>query len=94
MRRSAWFRHTDRGVTIESLPEAAEPFAEYDDTLTRAIMALKPRLKEAVLCWYQQLSADEAAEALGVSRSAVYRRPEQARKLLREELEAGYDEVR
>jgi len=88
LRRSAYFRHTDRRTPLESLPEGSEPFTPEDDSVLRAVMALKPRLKEAVLlCWYQQLSADEAAQALSVSRSTVYSRLEKARKLLRKELE-------
>jgi RNA polymerase sigma factor (sigma-70 family) len=88
MRRSAWFRHVDRAAALEDLPECAEPFAPEDDTLTRAVMALKPKLREAALLhWYQQLSAEEAAKALGVSRATVYNRLEKARKLLRTELE-------
>jgi RNA polymerase sigma-70 factor (ECF subfamily) len=54
-------------------------------------MALKPRIREVVLLhWYQQLSGDEMAKALGVSRSTVYNRLEKAQKLLRKELEAWY----
>lgn len=94
VRRGAWFRHIDRNVSLDCLPEGSEPFTETDDTLMRAIMALRPRLKEVVLLfWYQQLTADEAAQALGISRSTVYYRLEQARKQLRKELEAWYDEV-
>lgn len=94
VRRGAWFRHIDRNVSLDRLPEGSEPFTETDDTLMRAIMALRPMLKEVVLlCWYQQLTADEAAQALGISRSTVYYRLEQARKQLRKELEAWHDEV-
>ena len=93
VRRSAWFRHTDRATPLDQLPEKAASFTIRDDTLSRAVMALKPRLKGAVLlCWYQQMSPDEAAQALGVSRSTVYNRLEKAQKILREELEAWYHE--
>jgi len=93
VRRSAWFRHTDRATSLDQLPEGSVPFEMEDDTLTRAVMALKRPVKEAVLlCWYQQLSADEAAEALGVSRSTVYSRLEKARTILHKELEAWYYE--
>ena len=88
MRRSAYFRHIDRSISLDQLPEGEIPFTMEDDTITRAVMALKTPWKEAVLlCWYQQLSADEAAQALSVSRSTVYSRLEKARKLLRKELE-------
>ena len=93
MRRSAWFRHTDRSLSLDNLPEGAEPFTVRDDTLTRAVMALKPKLREVVLLhWYQQLSGDETAKALGVTRSTVYNRLEKARKLMRKELEVWYRE--
>ncbi len=93
MRRSAWFRHTDRSLTLDNLPEGAEPFTVRDDTLTRAVMALKPKLREVVLLhWYQQLSGDETAKALGVPRSTVYNRLEKARRLMRKELEVWYRE--
>jgi len=93
VRRSAYFRHVDRSVPLDRLPEGSCPFTMHDDTLTRAVMALKPRFREAVLlCWYQQLPPEEAAQALGVSRSTVYNRLEKARKLLEKELEGWYHE--
>lgn len=93
VRRGAWFRHIDGSASLDRLPEGSEPFSEKDDTLMRAVMALRPRQKAVVLlCWYQQLTADEAAEALSVSRSTVYYRLEQAKKQLRKELEAWHDE--
>ena len=88
MRRSAWFKHVDRSTALESLPEPQTPFNERDDAVTRAIMNLKPRYREAaILCWYQELSGDEAARVLGIPRSTVYSRLKKARALLRKELE-------
>lgn len=93
VRRSAWFRHVDRATALDQLPEGSVPFEMEDDTLTRAVMALRSPLKEAVLlCWYQQLTGDEAAEALGVSRSTVYSRLEKARRILQKELGEWYYE--
>ena len=93
VRRSAWFRHIDRSLTLDKLQEGAEPFTLRDDTLTRAIMALKPKIREVVLLyWYQQLTGEETAKALGVSRSTVYNRLKKAQRLLRKELEVVYHE--
>jgi len=93
IRRSAWLRHTDRKIVLEDLPESTAPFSALDDTLARAVMALKPRLREAVLLhYYQGMSAPEAARALGISRAAIYSRLERARTALREALGAWYDE--
>ena len=91
MRKSAWFRHIDRSAALEHLPEEATPFTERDDTLTRAIMGLKPKLREVVLLHDGQgLSTEETAGALGISRATMYKRLKKAHQLLRTELEAWY----
>ena len=91
MRKSAWFRHIDRRTALDTLPEEAVPFTERDDTLARAIMALKPRLREVVLLHDGQgLTAEETANALGIARSTMYKRLKKAHQVLRKELEAWY----
>lgn len=94
LRRSAWFRHVDRNVTLDVLGEPADPAQEWsrwDDTLTRAVMELKPKYREAVLlCCYQGLTGQEAASVLKISRAAVMNRLKQAKTILRKELEAWY----
>lgn len=94
LRRSAWFRHVDRNVTLDVLGEPADPAQEWsrwDDILTRAVMELKPKYREAVLlCWYQGLTGQETANVLKISRSAVMNRLKQAKTILRKELEAWY----
>lgn len=94
LRRSAWFRHVDRRVTLEALGEPADPaqeWSQWDDTLTRAVMGLKPKYRETVLlCWYQGLTGQETANVLKISRSAVMNRLKQAKTILRKELEAWY----
>lgn len=93
MRKSAWFRHVDRSAALDSLPEGSVPFQEEDDTVTRAVMALPDKLREAALLrWLQGLTGDETAKALHVPRSTVYHRLKKAQKLLKQELE-GYDEA-
>ena len=94
LRRSAWFRHVDRNVALDALGEPADPAQEWsqgDDTLTRAVMGLKPKYRETVLlCWYQGLTGQETANVLKISRSAVMNRLKQAKTILRKELEAWY----
>ena len=93
LRRSAWFRHVDRKVTLDGLgePASAQEWSEWDDTLTRAVMGLKPKYREAVLlCCYQWLTGQEAASVLKISRSAVMNRLRQAKAILRKELEVWY----
>ena len=88
LRRSAWFRHVDRRVDIDALPEASVPFTARDDTLARAIAALPPKQREVVvLYYYQDLRMPEISEALHIAVSSVSRRLEAAKRQLREQLE-------
>ena len=90
LHRSGWFRHMDRRVTPETLPEAAAPAEPEDTGLTAAIMNLPKRLREAaLLCWLQGLTYDEAADVLGITLQAVGGRLNRARNKLRESLEGG-----
>ncbi len=94
LRRSAWFRHVDRSASPDDLPEPSAPFTFHDDAVTKAVMGLKPKLKAVVLLrWYQELTAEETAEALGISRSAVFQRLDRAQTALRRALEAWYHEA-
>lgn len=92
MRRSAWFKHVDRGITLDMLPESACPAADEHRNLTVEIMNLPPKLREAaLLCWLQEMSYSEAAEALGITHQAVSGRLDRARKKLRKALERSED---
>lgn len=92
LRRGKWFRHVDRQVRMEDLPEPAEPFQWKDDTVTRAILALPDGLRQVVtLRYYQGFTAQEVAEILKLSRRTVHYRLEKAERLLKESLEEWYD---
>lgn len=88
MRRSGWFRHTDRRITPEMLPEASVPPKEYEDDLMVGIMNLPFKIREVVLLYYyQNMDTNEIAEMLGIARSSVSARLQRARKKLRDLLE-------
>ena len=56
MRRSAWFKHVDRSITLDMLPESACPAADEHRNLTVEIRNLPPKLREAaLLCWLQEV---------------------------------------
>lgn len=94
IRRSAWFKHIDRKMSLDQLSDREASFDARDDAVTRAVMKLKPRYREAVLLrWYQGLSADETAQALGISRSTAYDRLNKAQVILKRELEEWHDEA-
>ena len=91
--KSAWARNTDRSVTTELLPEGSVPFDERDDTVTRAVMSLAPKLKEVTLLhWYQGMTLEEMARVLRVPRSTINYRLKKAKTMLHGSLEEWYDE--
>ena len=91
--KSSWFRNTDRSVSPDTLPESAVPFEEHDDTVTRAVMSLPPKLREVTLLrWYQGLSLEEMVQVMRVPRSTVNYRLKKAKMILKTELEEWYYE--
>ena len=91
--KSAWVRNTDRSVIPETLPEGTAPMEERDDTVTRAVLSLPPKLKEVTLLhWYQGLTLEEMGKALRLPRSTINYRLKKAKTILKQELEDWYDE--
>ena len=91
--KSAWSRNTDRTVTPDLLPEGSAPFEERDDTVTRAVLSLPPKLKEVTLLhWYQDMTLAEMAGALRLPRSTINYRLKKAKQTLKRELEEWYHE--
>lgn len=88
IRRGAWFRHRRVTLSLEEVPEGAEPFTPEEDNVTRAVLRLPPKLRDVVaLHCLQGFSAEETAALLGVTRSTVFARLKKARAALRKELE-------
>ena len=91
--KSAWAKNTDRSVTPDALPEGSVPFDERDDTVTRAVIALPPKIKEVTLLhWYQGMTLEEMGKALRLPRSTVNYRLKKAKQMLKQELEDWYYE--
>ena len=90
LRRTGWFRHVDRSVTLDMIPEPAVFVEPEDESLTLEIMKLPAKLKEvALLCWFQEMTYYEAAETLGISFQAVGSRLNRARRELRSAMEGS-----
>lgn len=88
VRRSAWLRHIDPHWTPDALPLAVQPFTPEDDSVVREVLRLKAGYREVILLhYYQEMSAEECAHALGITPSAFYRRLKRALKQLRPRLE-------
>ena len=91
-RRRAWMRWNDRRADVEQLIlPGGTPVDSADDTVLRAVMALPPREKEAVLLrYYQQMKLGEIAQALDIPEGTVTSRLNRARAKLRRQLEGWY----
>ena len=91
MTRTAWFRHTDRRVTPDELPQRAESEkGDENEALAQAILQLPRKYKDALLLYYyQDMNQDEVAQALNIAASTVSKRLKQAREKLRVILERG-----
>ena len=91
--RSEWFRHMDRRMTPEDLPECGAPFSSREESLIVEVMCLPRRLREVTLLYYYHgMDERDIAEALGISRSAVSDRLSRARRKLKGMIE-GRDEA-
>lgn len=79
MRRGAWFRHIDRRVTPETLPEPSRDMLPEEDSLAQAILSLPVKYREVILLrFYQDLTMKEIADALNIAVSTVSKRINQA----------------
>lgn len=91
--RTGWFRHMDRSVTPEEMPGQSR----QEDGLLRgeiagAVGALPRRERMAVLLrYYQGMSLEETARAMGISASTAKRLLKKANALLRQALK-GWNE--
>ena len=87
MSRGSWFRHIDRSISIDRLPErSAEGIPEYD-AVSVEVMRLPIRLREVVLLYYfEDMNTQEIAETLRISQQAVSGRLVRARTKLRKAL--------
>ena len=91
-RRTRWFRRMRSDVSLDTLPDAAGPVTEESRELFLDVMRLPEKNRQAVLLYYyEDLTVEEAATALGVSKATLSRRLKRACELLRCDWEGGSD---
>lgn len=91
VRARAWFRLEDRRKNPEDIPRVLKEDWLPDDTVLKAIMALKPKYKDPILLFYYQgLPVKDIAQTLGIAVSTVSVRLMRARDMLKEELKEWY----
>ena len=89
-RRGRWFRWVDMRRSIEEMPLSTQnPLAEERE-IFQSVLALPDRFREVIiLYYYQEMTLEEAAKILGISKSTVHHRLDRARQALRIELEGS-----
>ena len=88
MQRTGWFRHVDRRVSPDMMPDQAAESPEESEELALAMVALPAKYKEVVLLrYYQDMTIKEIAQTLGLAPSSVFARLKRAEKKLRVSLE-------
>ena len=89
--RTGWFRHMNRSLTPEDLPEQAQDAVYPDGEVSRAIMSLPDKERLVVLLrYYEGLSLNETAEAAGMSLATAKRQISKANQTLHQRLEGWY----
>lgn len=84
VQRSRWMRHVDTRQSIDDLPQSIVSVKPEDHTLRLEIGRLPEKYKQVILmCYYQELTVKEAADALGTSASTVCKRLKKAQALLK-----------
>lgn len=89
-RRSRWFRHMDLSRALDELPAHLTAILPEDRLLMLDILRLPAKYKQVLLLYYyQDLTLEEIAQALQMSRSTVHHRLKMAEALLRNTLTGG-----
>ena len=87
-RRSRWFKWVDMRKSIEEMPVAVRQATLEERELFESVMALPDKYREAVLLYYyQELTLEETAQVMNMSRSTVHHRLQKARQMLKLSLE-------
>ncbi len=83
-KRSAWFRHVDIAKALEEIPPAFYPTTRESREVFLDVLHLPAKHKQAILLYYyQNMTLEETAEVLGISRPTLNRRLKKAYALLR-----------
>ena len=92
MKKAGWFRFLDGKIVPENLPERPS-LEEEDRGILEDILSLPAKWKEPLLLYYwENMSEQEIAAALGIGVSTVCTRLARARKKLRVALEGGEEQ--
>ena len=83
MQRGSWWKHINRAVTLDQLNSAILPVSDDVISLNMEIAKLPMKLREEVLLYYyEDMTTEEIADALGIAPSTVSSRLKKAREKL------------
>ena len=89
-RRTRWFRHVDMSRALEDIPLQVSGALPEDRELLMDVLSLPEKLRQPiVLYYYQDMTLEEIAEALGVGKSTIHNRLRKAESLLKITLTGG-----
>ena len=87
-RKNRWFRFVDMRRSIEDIPLPIQPVEPVVQEVYAIVKALPEKYRMCVLLYYwQQMTLEEVAQVLDISKSTVHHRLEKAKGLLKTELE-------
>lgn len=91
MQRGSWWKHINRAVTLDQLNSAIHPVSDDMISLNMEVAKLPMKLREVVLLYYyQDMTTEEIADALGIAPSTVSSRLKKAREKLRLAMKGVY----
>ena len=91
MQRGSWWKRINRAVTLDQLNSAILPVSDDVISLNMEIAKLPMKLREVVLLYYyEDMTTEEIADALGIAPSTVSSRLKKAREKLRLAMKGVY----
>ena len=82
--RSGWFKRRKQTCALEEIPPALTSISHDSRELFLDVLRLPEKYKSAILLYYyQELTTEEVAKTLGISRPTLNRRLQKAYSLLR-----------
>ena len=88
--RSRWHRHVDLTRVLDDLPPSAMSVPPQERLLFLDILRLPEKFRQVLLLYYyQDMTLEESAAALGLSRSTAHHRLKRAEAVLRDALTGG-----
>lgn len=85
--RSRWVRYVDKTTAVEDLPENLTSVLPEDRSLLADVFRLPEKSRQVLLLYYyQELTLQETADVLKISRSAAHKRLRKAQAVLKGKL--------